>query len=148
MDIYEKQKNGFIFKDCNGVELPILGYGNDNGMTDGTGATGVDNTANLSNNPYLYNNPYRELVDDDRDNDNNDNGNITILVNPVPTSADELIIGVNKKSQEWKTKKSQEWRKNTSLKVQERQCQTTRRAQKFQAQEFQTTTACPPLTLQ
>ena len=52
MAMHEKQKNGLVFEDCNGVELPIL----EDVSYDSTDAAGVDiatnyNTSNLANHP-------------------------------------------------------------------------------------------------
>ena len=86
--MYEKQQKSLTLEDYNGVELPILGDGAGNRITDNTGAVGVDNTTNIANNPYLDNKPYRNLSDDDEtDNDFDGNGGINILVNPAPTAA-------------------------------------------------------------
>ena len=95
--MYEKQQKSLTLEDYNGVELPILGDGAGNRITDNTGAVGVDNTTNIANNPYLDNKPYRNLSDDDETDNNFDgNGGINILVNPAPTAAAGWIIDVDK----------------------------------------------------
>ena len=55
MAMHEKQKNGLVFEDCNGVELPIL----EDVSYDSTDAAGVDiatnyNTSNLANHPVTH----------------------------------------------------------------------------------------------
>ena len=77
MAMHEHQQKGLVFKDPNGVELPMI-----DGDGPCAGAAGVeivtnDNTANLAKHPYLANNPYRDLDndDDDGDDDNGDNDN-------------------------------------------------------------------------
>ena len=76
MVIYDKQQKGLISEDRSDAELPILGDGVINNMTNDTGTTWVDNTFNLYNNPYRANNPYQDLADDDNNNDNDGNDDI------------------------------------------------------------------------
>ena len=73
MAMYNKQQKGLVFEYKNGVELPILGGGASEGITNNIGATGVDNIDNRAKKPYLSNNPYRDLADDEK-NDNDDDG--------------------------------------------------------------------------
>ena len=61
MFMHEKQQKGLLFKEHNGLDLPMT---DEDGPSDGDSAAGVE-IGNISNHPYMWNNPYRELVNDD-----------------------------------------------------------------------------------
>ena len=48
MSVHEKQQKGHLFKDHNGVDLPMT---NEDGPSDGNSAAGVE-IGNISNHPY------------------------------------------------------------------------------------------------
>ena len=69
MSVNEKQQEGLVFKDHNGVKLPMTDEDDPN---NGAGAALVD-IGKIANHPYLENNPYRKLDNDDDDDDDDDN---------------------------------------------------------------------------